>query len=349
MISKNFLNCVISFLSRLERRSAIIDSDGSFIWSNDSESLQNDSVKEKINNLIPTETEKALILHIDGRPSMFALTPYFRSKKIIGCYLLIKTSEASSRLDEEFNNTLTNTLSCMKSEISNIISINALMSVPLKNGVVDNEQMLSYLDRQSAFTDRALMIYTNAKIFSDICLDKEYPPQVLKLTSLVGDVCDEIKKSLESVPRKVNVYLTDEAAMARINSRLFTLAFVNAFHNAMLYSPKNSEIDIKVKVEDNFCWVSIENETGSFDECATYFDRVGMGRKIMKRIIEANYKGQCVFEDGDEKSVTVFKIPLVSEEKAESKFSSSTTSYLSERFKPVQLFVNDAIRRESEK
>ena len=149
----------------------------------------------------------------------------------------------------------------------------------------------------------------------------------LKLTSeLVADVIDE---ALQHISRKktehiIRVEYENELILARMEARLIMQVIINIVDNAIKYTPKGSEIVIRVQEERGFAKISVaDNGLGMNDEMKDrIFDMfyvgsskiadshrsLGLGLSLCKSIVKAH--GGEIYVRDNKPCGTVFTFTL---------------------------------------
>lgn len=147
-------------------------------------------------------------------------------------------------------------------------------------------------------------------------------------TELMDEVVTEALQHIDRKSRehKISVYSSEEFILAKIDARLIVQVIINIVDNAVKYTPKGSEIKIKVEKKDGSVWVSIaDNGQGIPNAMKPYvFDMfftgekkvadsrrsMGLGLALCKSIINA-HGGEISVEDNvPTGSIFKFSLPL---------------------------------------
>lgn len=151
----------------------------------------------------------------------------------------------------------------------------------------------------------------------------------LNLTiQLMDEVIEEALRHLKRafMQHDIQVEFQDELLLAKMDAKLIVQVFINLLDNAIKYTPKDSQIKIVVKKDQQYVSVSVEdNGPGIDDEAKEHvFDMfycgnhkiadarrsLGLGLFLCKSIIHA-HNGEIYVSDNIPKgSIFTFKIPI---------------------------------------
>ncbi len=151
-------------------------------------------------------------------------------------------------------------------------------------------------------------------------------PQSTDIKGLIEGVLKLHKTKAEKGGKKLKFIIENDIPSIWIDPIIFNEAFENILDNAISYSPKNSEIQIVVKKEEESCIISVHNEGSGIplaerDKVFTRFYRSdeakklkpegsGLGLSIAKSAVEAN-GGKIDFESTEGKGITFFiELPI---------------------------------------
>jgi len=125
----------------------------------------------------------------------------------------------------------------------------------------------------------------------------------------------------------------------RIDPKAFTVVIMNLLQNALLYSPDAGTVAVALKNSGKAAVITIKNKKGGGNPEPA---RSGLGIPLSKKIVEW-HGGELEIADGKSSFVSKITLPLI---KAESTFELNSaffdySDYVSERFKPVNLFLEE--------
>ncbi|MCL2071366.1 MAG: hypothetical protein FWH07_03925 [Oscillospiraceae bacterium] len=146
----------------------------------------------------------------------------------------------------------------------------------------------------------------------------------------------------ESVGCKLQFVVKNKKSSVKIDEKAFTLAVMNLLQNALMYSPPNTTVIVKLDTifmsdDERYVCVSVKNLNG-LKKCDP-----GLGLTLCKRIAErCGGMFECIHERG---CITAkIMLPLQNEEPGVG-LSSEFVEYFSDRYKPVKLFMYEVVER----
>jgi K+-sensing histidine kinase KdpD len=178
-------------------------------------------------------------------------------------------------------------------------------------------------------------------MFSEIPNDSN-----IRIGELLDIVAKECKESMELVGRKLVYGKAEGNALVRMSERRFTLIMMNLMQNALLYSPAQSTISVDLTYEQNFAVIEVANFVEPQKQVISrYSERAGLGLMVVRGSAEQAH-GSFSAVKKDEFFVARLRLPI-NHEPGVYALSSRFREYTSERFKPVHLFMNEILRKES--
>jgi signal transduction histidine kinase len=176
-------------------------------------------------------------------------------------------------------------------------------------------------------------------------------PTVINAETLLTSIIRECTPMIENIGGEFRFEVKCGRSSVRVDEKAFIITVMNLLQNAGLYSPPKTPISVMLenKIVDsrNYVSISVKNLVGAdeiesrcvADECS------GLGLHLCMKVAES-YNGELryVEEDG---SVTVkFMLPLDSED-PKIGLSSDFVDYISDRNKPVKLFMYEVLASKS--
>ncbi|MDR0223391.1 MAG: hypothetical protein LBI38_07680 [Oscillospiraceae bacterium] len=179
-----------------------------------------------------------------------------------------------------------------------------------------------------------------------VCEENPYRenPRVVNSSALIAGITGECEKILEPAGRRL-VIRNNSGGGIKIDEKAFTVVFMNLLQNALFYSPKDSAVFVSSENSGNYAVITIENAVSrDFEKSGALFERSGLGLAMSRKTAEW-HNAVFEFHKDDNAAVVRLSFPLV-REKPEFGLATDYTEYISERFNPVRLFLNEVVREE---
>jgi PAS domain S-box-containing protein len=151
-------------------------------------------------------------------------------------------------------------------------------------------------------------------------------PVPTKLKQLISDIIYLVSEQINTKKQKLDLHMDDSIDLVNIDPKLIRQVYLNLLSNAVKYSPDKSQIDVEIKIENNFLFSSVTDHGQGIpeedkDKIFTRFFRAGnavqkvpegngLGLYFVKIIVEA-CNGEVGFKTEEHKGTQFwFKIPL---------------------------------------
>jgi len=167
---------------------------------------------------------------------------------------------------------------------------------------------------------------------------------VIDCTALLDGIIEESLLTLAATKREINFRSVSEELNVYMDAKAFIVVVMNLLQNALLYSPRNRVAEITLEKSGGDAVITFRNLISSEVQPR----RSGFGLPLAEKIV-ARYGG--VFEtarilEGSGGTFTArVSLPLV-KDAAKNELNSPRfdySDYISERFKPVNLFLEEVI------
>lgn len=196
--------------------------------------------------------------------------------------------------------------------------------------IIDNDEVLdSEIKKEllkNVYDDTVWLSQSFENILSMTRIDEgrlELNKKVEIVDEIVVEAISRVKKFSKS--HNINLSLPDDIILINADGLLIEQVLVNLIQNAVRYTPKNSNINIKIirnsnyiifEIEDNGCGISKENIENIFERFYTKTKAkqgeqrgIGLGLAICKSIIEAHDGDICVFNNNLGGATFRFSLP----------------------------------------
>jgi hypothetical protein len=225
--------------------------------------------------------------------------------------------------------------------ISTFFESSVMVDSPLS--AADKTQHIDLIDSLLYASCRLLTQSQNiTAMFTEIPQDSN-----IRIGELLDVIAKECKDSLETVGRKLVYGKAESNCLVRMSERRFTLMMMNLMQNALLYSPVRSTVSVDLTYEQNFAVIEVANFVEPEKQVfSRYSDRAGLGLMVVRGSAE-QARGSFSAVKKDEFFVARLRLPI-NYEPGVYALSSRFREYTAERFKPVHLFLNETLRKESE-
>jgi len=163
---------------------------------------------------------------------------------------------------------------------------------------------------------------------------------VIDCAAVMDGLIEESLLTLVSAKREINFKSVSEELNIRMDAKAFIVVVMNLLQNALLYSPKTGSADIALEKVGGDAVITFSNPVSS-DPAPR---RSGFGLPLCEKIV-TRYGG--LFETKTDGATFTARItlPLV-KNAAKTELNSPRfdySDYMSERFKPVNLFLEEVI------
>lgn len=347
MVNENNFKILQGYLSHLSTPAAILDEDLSIYWSTD-DALFDQFIKSLEKPKQPIKSETVLSYVIDGGRTAFFLSPVFKSKKKIGCYTCIARGLndcISLTRSTSMSEVLLGYIETFRTSINNIVNINQLARESLDEGNLQDPADI--LRRQTYYANKALATSSNVCYLFSSPLDNRFKKYATDLGDVLDDVCAELEAEISKSGRHVNYSTVGRCSTAAINDKQFVFVIMNAVQNALLFSPAKTNIGISVINCKKECEIQIKHEPSKNPRVTELFDECALSQEVIKKIVNADFKGKCEFLTDDE-GLEILRIQIPASPRNDDIFKASAPVYKSERYNTIHIFIDEIIDNEIE-
>ena len=271
-------------------------------------------------------------LHVDNTEDALMLLMYFIIALVNGVLTTrIRRIEKLSQLKEEklnsikLYNTLFNSLSHeLKTPISTIYgSTDHLLNYSESLNTETKNRLITEIHSASERLNKLIGNLLNISRLEAgyITIKKDW----CNINELIYTIIDSFGQA--GIQQKITVEIDEEFPLVKIDYGLIEQVITNIIHNASIYTPANTDISIKVKLENHHLEISVsDNGPGiADDEIEKIFDKfysgkanstkgTGLGLSIAKGFIEA-HNGKIKALKNDLRGLTIYiALPIKNDE-----------------------------------
>jgi signal transduction histidine kinase len=342
---------------------AILDPNFRIVWSNSDRFF---CVGKSLTDDISFRTEevdlsgKVAGIQIEGEAMPVFFTPLTEDGEITGYVCEIYTAQQIAQLGihSGLKNKALSFLRIMNSNISHVINIAVHLENIFANEFKTNEitetpekkqKLLRY--QQSSACKALLQIMNMSSVFETGAFLST--SEITIGLNTIENIINETNEIIKRIGRKIVFTKLSDLKYHEIviTPRKFTIVFMNLLQNALFYSPPKSDIIVTVKLEkhkttkdEEIMIINIENDELPEEEKEQIEERAGLGLDIVGYISE-QYNGTVELIRNDKRVNAKIAFPAT-QFAAKRVLSSNFKTYVSERFKPVRLFADEAVERE---
>lgn len=340
MLSESSMKKIQSYLSIQNGFTAIMDLDFNVLWESNPDFLQYLDLSV-IKEALPIEEESFFPIQYGSERLSADVIPVFRSKKQIGGYTIkiigekeaMKSFRATS-LNEHF----IRNYELLQYELSNVINLNQLAAE-------NTDEKNHLLHRQMNCIYRMLICSTNLIADSSASGNRDFL-RLCNVSELLSGVISELQKEMELsektlifVNRKKNLY-------AEIYENSFVLAFMDLFHNILVYASRKAEITLTLDADEQSIIITlcskIKNDTAGNDR----IEQANFCIATAQRVIEEDCGGTLEISRTNSQQHAKITLKKATRQSMPTALNSSCKDYISGKLKPVHLFVNELIENE---
>ncbi|MCL2633216.1 MAG: HAMP domain-containing histidine kinase [Oscillospiraceae bacterium] len=216
------------------------------------------------------------------------------------------------------------------------------------NRIIGAAVMLEQLPDSNENLALSELIYSSCKLLTQNinlsynCSEElfEGSKTVLNSGEILQGIVDECSRLVAPVNRRIDFINNCTVSGVKMDDKAFTVVFMNLIQNALLYSPSDCIVRVKMENSGGNVVIVIENSVDS-GKTADY-EGGGLGLALSRRIAEW-HNGSLDYSKVDGVFTVTLVLPICNETVGIS-FGSDYAEYVSERFKPVNLFMNDVTR-----
>lgn len=345
MLSSPILKGLNSYLASLDATAAVYDSSfklAAAVNMDFFEQLDISAVKENP----PSKGEKFYSLDVNGEKLILAVTPLFKSKRIVTAYTFVVRDEY--QLYKQIcvgasNDYFIALLDRMQDGLRKCCELNETalnQSGGKKLAAVLEEQRNAIDELRSEIFETRLAAFPSSEVNSRINCN---------VSALLSALCSDTAECLQDIKRKVSAEIDEKSYYSNIDFNLFTVAFTNLIRYHLQCSPLKSTVSIKSELNsDNFLEIMIKTksdakriESGTDAVLAKYF------RDFANRIIRSNFDGE--YDHKQEGNMTVSIVRLyVSKKNRGSLLTGKNSAYLSDDYKPMRSSLARVINSEKD-
>lgn len=352
---------LISMHSDIEIKTCLLDLGFRAMWVNDENFFGKDFILTKnTTELVDLPLKKITNIRVNFRDKCFSamLTPVCDGVEV-ECYLcqlfcLEQTMMLAGKADA--HKRIQSTLGLFNNQLSRIISANGMLDKKINEKKLENEHEL--LLRQLYNCDKLYVELRNLVDFFDNVFDADTKTEVVELGELVFGICKSCNGILSRIDRYIDIYIdTQDKFYVTLSVNKFKTALLNVIQNALLYSPKKTDLTLKMWGENDTAFISITNEGCGLLKYLNYapeqqydnllsFERIGLGTVLVKQNL-STIGGDIIYSEQENNSTTaLLKLPLCKKVDRMRANYQPYNIYTNENSFPIEAFLNEILENE---
>ena len=340
MLSESGIKKIQSYLSIQNGFTAILDLDFNVLWESRPDFLQYLDLSA-IKNALPIEEEMFFPIQYGSEKFSADVIPVFRSKKQIGGYTIkiigekeaMKSFRATS-LNEHFRRNY----ELLQYELSNIVNLNQL--------AVENADKKNHLlHRQMNCIYRMLICSTNLIAESSASENATFL-RLCNVSEILSNIVSELQKEMELSERTLIFVNKKKNLFARLYDNSFVLAFMNLFHNILVYASPKAEITLGTDADEQDIIITLCSKIRSDGAYSNRAEQADFCLATAQRVIEEDCGGILEISRTNSQQHAKIILKKSARQNAPTALNSSCKDYISGKLKPVHLFVNELIENE---
>ena len=348
MVSTSVLKGVTAYLSSLNAKSAVYDDDLTLRWTNCDEFFK-DFDTTVISKAQPLKSEKPVPVVVDKVKYVMNIVPLYRSKRLVCGYVcVVRDSYEVYRMmnSSAVSDQIELFLKDAQEKATRIIGISKVM----EELVPDNEdkERLEQLVREQNM--QASRLYTEASCTGTVIAgtDKNTPNINCNVSALVDGLCAEAVQCLVKTKRKLIRDIDTRSYYAKIDYKLFSVAFMSMFRSHLYISPLKSSIEVSSRYEGKDYFITVKSELLPDEEIDfSHEQRSSLDRELAKKIVAFDCGGSLSFKTDKNTAVTEIRITVDKKNRGPS-LNSINSEYMSGGYRPVHPFIDEITELEEQ-
>lgn len=243
-----------------------------------------------------------------------------------------------------------------RTPISNILNMLSALSIALHDESFERER--AYLNAAARECYAVLRGVVPSHDYYLLINNKmPFEPQILFLGDFLEDLYITLRPFFRKRGQQLLLYLDQEPASVRIDSRLFSLALFHLISNAANFSPQDSSITISMHKTERYCTVTITDEGDgiSAEDLPRVFEPFyvcpetrlpesqlgsGLGLPIVQEIVKLHGGDVYLTSERNRGTTATIRIP-VCEEQAVHRVRADTSQYVTDKFSDLYILFSE--------
>ena len=347
MVAKSVLSGVTAYLSSLDAKSAVYNDDLTLIWSSCDDFFKTFDTRV-ISDAIPIKSEENIPVTVDKVKYVMNVVPLYRSKRMVCGYVcVLRDSYEMYRMvnSSAVSDYIRSFLKEAQEKATRIIGINRVMDGLIPEDS-DTEKLKQLVHEQNL---QAMRLFTEASSIDTIVSagsDENAPDVNCNVSALVAVLCVEANQCLVKTKRKLIRDVDLKSYYARVDYKLFAVAFMSVLRSHMYISPLKSSIEVTSCYEDGNYIVTVKSELLPCEELTYAQEQKSTQDRELARMIAAfDCGGSLTFTADKNTASSEIKIPAFKKNRGAS-LNNTNSEYLTGGYKPVHPFIDEITEKE---
>ena len=349
-VSSSVLRGVTAYLSSLNARSAVYNDDLTLLWTSEDEFFKTIDTKF-ISDILPIKTEQHVSIVVDKSKYAVSITPLYRSKRLVCGYVCVLRDSneiyimANSSAVADYTRLF---LQDIQEKANRILSISKVMEGLVPEG--ENKEKLEGLIRDQYV--QSLRIFTEASGTSTIVMPTQSTnsgfPVKCHVSMLISGLCTEASQCLVKTKRKLVKDIDMKNYYAKIDYKIFAVAFMSMFRSHLYISPLKSTIYVSTRYEDSNYFITVKSELLPEEKINFQQDlKSKQDMELARKIVTSDCGGTLTFRTENNTAVSEIKMPVDRKNRGPL-LKSSNSDYLTGSYKPVHPYIDEITEKEEQ-
>ena len=347
-VSTSVLKGVTTYLSSLNAKSAVYSDDLKLLWTSGDEFFKTVDTGF-IKDALPIKEETHLSLTVDKVRFAVSVTPLYRSKRLVSGYVCVMRD--STEIYAMANSSAVSDharlfLQDIQEKANRIISLDKVL-----DGLIpENENKEKIQDILRDQCANSLRIFTAASASRAILppaeSSEDAPAVNCHVSALISGLCTEASQCLVKTKRKLIKDIDMRNYYAKVDYRVFAVAFMSILRSHLYISPLKSSIQVSSRFEDGNYIVTVSSELLPEDKMdPLQIARSMHDRELARKIVVSDCGGVLTFKEEKNTAVSEMTLPVIKKNRGAS-LNNANSEYLTGNYKPVRPFVDEITENE---
>lgn len=348
MVATSVLRGVTAYLSSLDAKSAVYNDDLTLIWSS-CDDFFNSLDTRVISDVIPIKSEENIPVIVHKVKYVMNIVPLYRSKTLVCGYVcVLRDSYEMYRMlnSSAVSDYIRSFLKEAQEKTTRIIGVSKVMDglIP-EDG--DKEELKQLVHEQNM---QATRLFTEASSIDTIIsagTGENAPDVNCNVSALVAVLCVEANQCLVKTKRKLIRDVDVKSYYAKVDYKLFAVAFMSVLRSHMYISPLKSDIEVTSYFDDgSYFYVTVRSQLLPGEELTyTQEQKAIQDRELARMIAAFDCNGSLTFTTDKNTATSEIKIRAFKKNRGPS-LTNSNSEYLMGGYKPVHPFIDEITEKE---
>ena len=342
-VSTSVLKGVTTYLSSLNAKSAVYSDDLKLLWTSGDEFFKTVDTRF-ISDALPIKEETHLSLTVDKVRFAVSVTPLYRSKRLVSGYVCVMRDNteiymmANSSSVSDYARLF---LQDIQEKANRIISLCKVMEGLIPENE-SKERMQDILRDQCANSLRIFAEASGSSALLPPSNNENGAPAVnCHVSALISGLCAEAAQCLVKTKRKLVKDIDMRNYYAKVDYRVFSVAFMSILRSHLYISPLKSSIQVSSRFEDGNYIVTVSSELlHQEDMDPMQSGKLMHDRELARKIVVSDCGGVLVFKEEKNAAVSEMTLPVIKKNRGAT-LNKSNSEYLTGGYRPVRPFVDE--------